>query len=196
MKKLAFAALTAIALGGAAAHAENPTGPYVGGGFGQFNLEIDNPGDFGESVNDILDDDDSSWKLFAGWRVLPWLAVEAAYINLGNLKDRISSSGTDGEYDVKLDGFSPSLIATLPLGGFEIFGKVGYYYYDVDLSTNLGNPGSSFIDSKHSRSDFMYGFGAGFTFFEHLHVRAEYERFDLENYDDSNALWVSAAWRF
>lgn len=177
-------------------YADNPSGPYVGGGFGQFNLEIDNLQDAGQSIIDVVKSDDSSWKVFAGWRFNPYLSLEAAYINLGDPDDRFTSTGSNGDYRVKMDGFSPSIIGTLPLGPIELFGKVGYYIYSVDLRTQLDSPGTNFIDSSHSRSDFVYGGGVGMTFFEHLHVRAEYEVFDLENYSDSNALWVSAAYRF
>ena len=195
MKKAILLSIVAGAIA-LPAYAENPSGPYVGGGFGQFNLEIDNLGDAGQSIIDVVKSDDSSWKVFAGWRLNPYLSLEAAYINLGDPNDRFSSAGSDGDYRVKMDGFSPNLIGTLPLGPIELFAKVGYYIYNVDIHTQLDNPGTNFVDSSHSRSDFVYGGGVGMTFLEHLHVRAEYEVFDLENYSDSNALWVSAAWRF
>ena len=104
-------------------YAENPSGPYVGGGFGQFNLEIDNLGDAGQSIIDVVKSDDSSWKVFAGWRLNPYLSLEAAYINLGDPNDRFSSAGSDGDYRVKMDGFSPAVVGTLPLGPIELFGR-------------------------------------------------------------------------
>jgi opacity protein-like surface antigen len=195
MKKAVLVGALAAATLSTAALAENPTGFYVGGGFGRFNLDIESPADFGNGINEALDDNDNSYKLFAGYRILPFLAVEAAYVNLGEPGDAISSSGSNGRYNLKADGFAPAVIGMFPLGPVELSGKLGYYYYDVDVSTNLNQSGSNFLRG-HSRNDFFYGFGAGITFLEHLHVKAEYERLDLENYDNSDVVWLSAAWRF
>ena len=47
-----------------------------------------------------------------------------------------------------------------------------------------------------SNEDFVYGGGIGLTLFEQLHTRLEYEVIDIDEFDDANALWLSAAWRF
>lgn len=184
-----------LGCGSAMAQEDNPTGFYVGGGFGRFNLDVDSVGDFGAGVRSAAKDNSGTWKLFAGYRFMPFLALEAAYVDLGNPGDNISSSGGNGRYRLQADGFQPSLIGSIPVGPVELFGKVGYYYYDVDVRTNLNTGGSGFV-TGHSRNDFVYGGGVGMTFLDHLHVRAEYERLKLENYDNSDAVWLSAAWRF
>ena len=195
MRMIILGAVLATAIS-APSFADNLMGPYAGGGFGRFDLKIENLNDVGQAVNSIAHSNDTSWKVFAGWRLIPFLSVEAAYVNLGNQKDRFSATGSDGSYRVKMDGFSPSLIGSVPLGPVDIFAKAGYYFYNVDLRTQLDSPGTNFINSSHSRSDFVYGGGLGMTFLDHLNVRAEYEKFRLGNYGDSNALWLDAAWRF
>lgn len=195
MNKAVFAGALLAASLSATAMAENPTGFYAGGGFGRFNLDIDSPSDFGSGISAAANDNDNTYKIFAGWRVLPYLALEAAYINLGEPGDALSSSGANGRYNLKADGFAPSVIGSLPLGPFELSAKVGYLYYDVDVRTNLGNPGSSFV-TGHSRNDLFYGLGLGLTFFDHLHAKVEYERLDLQNYEKSDVVWLTAAWRF
>lgn len=195
MKKAVMAAAVLAVGASGAALAENPTGFYVGGGFGRFNLDIDNVSDFGSGISRAANDNDNSYKLFAGYRFAPFIALEAAYVNLGEPGDAISSSGSNGRYNLKADGFAPSVIGILPLGPFELSGRVGYYYYDVDVSTNLNTSGSQFL-SGHSRNDFFYGVGLGLTFIEHLNVKVEYEKLDLENYDKSDNVWLTAAWRF
>jgi hypothetical protein len=57
-------------------------------------------------------------------------------------------------------------------------------------------PSQSIVDSTHSRTDLLYGGGVGMTFIDHLHVRAEYETVDIDNAKNSDAFWLSAAWRF
>jgi len=197
MKKLLLAGtLLAASLSSVAMAQENPSGFYVGGGFGRFNLDINNVSDFGSGVSRAVNDNDNTYKLFAGYRFAPFIALQAAYVNLGNPGDAISSSGTNGRYGVKMDGFAPSVIGTIPIGPLELSGELGYYYYNVDVRTNLGNPGSTFVTSSHSRSDLFYGAGLGITVLDHLNVKAEYQRLDLKNYDNSDVVWLSAAWRF
>jgi len=52
------------------------------------------------------------------------------------------------------------------------------------------------VESSHDRSDFIYGGGLGVTLIGHLNLNVEYDQIRLVNARDSNALWLSAAWRF
>jgi opacity protein-like surface antigen len=174
---------------------KNPTGPYVGGGIGQFNLKIKNLDDIPDAAQSVAKSDDTAWKVFAGYRFLPYLGVEAAYIDFGKPNDRFSSSGSNGNYQVNLSGFAPSLIATIPLGPVELFAKAGQYYYDVKTRIDLDNPGPD-IDTKKSRNDFLWGGGVSVVVLSRVELRAEYEKVEIENAKDSNAFWLSAAWRF
>ena len=185
----------ALTTSATAQESDNPDGVYVGGGWGQFNLDIDNADEFGASVESIAESDDNAWKLFAGYRFNPYVALELAYVDLGRPSDELSSSGTRGNYQVEIAGFQPALIGTIPLGPVELFGKLGYYYYDVDVRIDLDDPGPA-INSSHSDSDFAYGGGLGVTLFEHLHLRAEYEILDLDDAPNSDALWLTGSWRF
>jgi OOP family OmpA-OmpF porin len=173
----------------------NPDGPYVGFGWGQFNLDIRNLSDAGVATSNIVDGDGNAWKAFAGWRMNPYLSFEAAYIDFGVTEGQFSGSGSHGNYQVDISGFAPYVVGTLPLGAFELFAKAGYYYYDVKLSVDLDSPGPG-VDSSHTRSNFLYGAGAGVTLAEHLNIRAEYETVKIENADSSDAFWLSGAWRF
>ncbi len=200
MNKAILAA--AAAIGGVAALAsgtaladDNPSGPYVGVGWGQFNLGIDNLSEAGSAISSITKSDDNAWKVFGGYRVNPYLAFEAAYIDFGRPSDRFDATGTDGNYRVDLSGFAPYVIGTVPLDPVELFGKIGYYFYDVNVRVDFDAPGPD-IDSKHSDSDFLYGGGIGVTLLERLAIRAEYEVVDLDRAPNSDAIWLSGAWRF
>jgi hypothetical protein len=191
-------ALMVVALGGLASvsHAqENTSGFYAGAGVGQFNVNID---DIDQTDNAIerLDDDDAAWKAFAGYRINPYIALEAAYIDFGNPSTRSETSGSSGDYRVQLQGFAPYVIGTIPVGPVELFGKIGYYFYDVDLRADIDDPLRPDIDSSESDEDLLYGVGIGATFFQHLNARLEYERIDSDVLDDADAIWLSAAWRF
>lgn len=196
MNRTLVAAMT-LALAGTwtAAQAENDSGFYVGAGVGQFNVQIDDIDDTDDAV-ERLDDDDTSWKLFGGYRLNKYLSAEIAYIDFGGPSDSFEASGSSGDYQVEMDGFAPYIIGTLPLGPVELFAKAGYYFYDVDLTVDLDDVTDDPIRSNTSDEDFIYGFGLGATFFEHLHARLEYEKIDSDVIDDADAIWLSGAWRF
>jgi hypothetical protein len=164
---------------------ENDTGLYLGAGVGRFDVEIDDVDALGSTV-ESFDSDDTSWKIFAGWRFLPFLAVEVDYIDFGKPEDRIG----DVDLEAELSGVAPYVIGTLPLGPIELFAKAGYYFYDLEVS------GRDVVSVDESDEDFVYGGGVGLTLFDHLHARLEYELIDVSRVEDANALWLSGAWRF
>ncbi len=171
------------------ASAEDEQGFYAGGGIGQFNLEIDNVDDVVTTVDDY-DSDDTAYKVFGGWRMNKWLALELAYINLGSPNEEILPDTT---VEVKTDGFAPYIVGTIPIGFFEVFAKAGYLWYDVNarIDSPLGTASSSDSDS-----DFTWSAGVGLNFFERFNVRLEYEQFDFNDVDNANALWLTGAFRF
>jgi opacity protein-like surface antigen len=174
---------------------DNPTGPYIGAGVGRFNLDVRNLDDVGNAVDSLGSSHDRAWKAFVGYRFLPFLGVEAAYLDFGRPSDRFTGTGSNGSYDLRLSGWSPSLVGRVPLGPVEILAKVGYYIYDADTHVEFDG-GLPDIDSSHSRSDFIWGTGLSVVVLEHLELRGEYERVQIKNAKDSDVVWASAAWRF
>jgi Outer membrane protein beta-barrel domain len=168
-------AAAVLACGMTAAHADNERGLYLGVGVGQFNIEVDDI-DTTDELEEAFDSDDTVFKVFGGWRFNPFISVELDYIDLGGPEDTIE----DVLVKAEIDGIAPYLIGTLPLGPIEGFARVGYYFYDVEISGE----------------DLVYGVGVGLTLFEHLHARLEYEIIDVSEVDDANAIWLSGAWRF
>ena len=187
-----------LAVGSGAAYAQSPEndeGIYVGGGVGQFNIEIDGFDGVDEAI-ERLDDNDTAWQAFVGWRLNPYFALQAAYIDYGGPEDDFSTGGSSGNYRAELAGFAPSVIGTLPLGMVELSAKLGYYFYDLDVTANIDDPLDPDFDSSDSGEDVMYGVGVGMTFLERLHAKLEYEEIDLEGANDSNAFWLTGQWRF
>jgi hypothetical protein len=196
--KIGIAAATLIALSGGTMSAqaqENEQGFYIGGGVGQFNVQIDDVDDTDDAIQ-RLDDDDTAWKLFGGYRFNPHIAVELAYIDFGGPSDEFSADGSSGDYTVELNGLAPTLIGTVPLGPVDLFAKVGYYFYDVEIDADFDDLGDDVFNSDDSGEDLLYGFGVGMTFFERLNAKLEYEKIDADRIDDADALWFSGAWRF
>jgi len=172
------------------------SGPYVGAGFGRFNVEPDNISDVGSGLVDITRAHDDAFKILAGYRFMPYFALEANYIDFGTPKSTFSTSGSDGNYQLHASGFAPFGVATLPLGPFEIFGKAGWLFSNNKVKVFLNQPGQQVIQTSHSSTDFMWGGGLGFTLFHHFNINAEYDRVQVENAHGSDALWLAAQWRF
>ena len=162
---------------------DNREGFYLGAGLGDFSSSVDGPPGF-EDVD--LDSDDTPMKVFGGWRMNRFFAVQFDYIDFGD------SSGTANLLDVRnnTSGFAPNVIGTLPIGFFELFAKVGIMWYDVDLDIE-NDPTLS-----DSGEDPIYGVGVGLTLVERLSLRLEYEIVDVETLNDAEAVWLTASWRF
>lgn len=187
----AVAALSLATLPAFAQQQEEVSGFYIGGGAGQFNAQIDDVDDLDEGVEG-WDEDDTAYKFFAGYRLNRFLGFELAYINLGEPSGAVVPGFN---VDQSVDGFAPYIVGTFPLGKyFEVYGRLGYYFYDATLGTETELDGRAEFDEESE--DLVWGGGIGANIGEKLNVRLEYERFDLETVDDADAIWLTAAWRF
>jgi OOP family OmpA-OmpF porin len=192
VKIAAVIAALAVAAAAPAAYAQDEdAGFYLGGGVGQFNAQIDDIDDVDGTV-DEWDEDDTAYKFFAGYRMNRFLAFELDYINLGEPSgDAIPGRNVDAS----VDGFAPYVIGTIPLGEwFEVYGRLGYYFYDATVGVEDGLGGRAEFDEESE--ELVYGAGIGANIGERFNVRFEYERLDFENVDDADALWLTAALRF
>jgi len=184
------AAVAALAFAAnASAQDSEDSGLYLGGGVGEFQLDIDDFDDIDETF-DRYESDDTAWKAFAGWRINRNLAFEAAYVNFGSPDDEIAP---DTFVEIETDGFAPYIVGTLPFAAFELFAKAGYLIYDTEarVTSPLGS-----VVVEDSGDGFTWSAGVGLTLFDTFNLRLEYEMFDIEEVDDANALWLTGAFRF
>jgi opacity protein-like surface antigen len=190
--KLATAALAVISAATVpTAFADEVSGWYLGGGIGQFNAQIDDVNEVDDTI-DRWDEDDTAYKLFAGYRLNKVLAFELDYINLGEPSGAIVPGFN---VDSSVDGFAPFVVGTVPLGPyFEVYGRAGYYFYDA--TTGVTDALDNRVEFDEESEDFVYGAGIGANLGEKFNLRFEYEKYDIEGLDDTDALWLTAAWRF
>lgn len=163
----------------------DPGGFYMGVGLGEFSTQINDI----DQVDDVeldFDQDEDAKKVFAGWRFNRLVAVQADYYDFADSQTALGIL----PLGVETDGFAPSIVGTLPLGPYELFVRAGVMFYD--LHVRLG--ADDVIDE--SGSDAVYSAGVGYTLLGRLNFKAEYEVIDINDYDDANAVWISAAWRF
>lgn len=170
------------------AEADVQTGFYIGAGVGQANVKAESAQDLGLIVQEF-DSSATSFKVFAGWRINSFLAVEAAYLDFGN--PNVNFGSTNVETSIK--GGAPYLIGFLPIGPIELFAKVGYFFYDLDVDV----AGRKVEQASGSQDDITYGIGGGIVVFKRLEARLEYEYVDTSGtLKSTDAVWLSAAWRF
>lgn len=156
-------------------------GLYFGGSITNTSVEVDDP-------TFSLDDSDNGWKAIVGWRIFNFLAVEANYVDFGTIED--SMGGTD--VSVSTDGVDLSALLILTLGKHvDIFARGGYVSWDFNLDSN--NPA---FDANNDGNDLTYGAGAAFRIGDSFQIRAEYERFEIEDTDSFDMGSVGATFTF
>lgn len=170
---LSGCALTLLLGAAPAVAADN--GIYLGASVGQSGVQDD--------VIDF-DADATGFKGILGWRFLDWLAVEANYVDFGSGSDRILGE----KVEVSADGFSLSAVGFLPVGPVDLFARVGV----IDWSGDIRSP--EFDRGSADGTDLTYGLGAQFRVWS-LSLRAEYERFELDD-ADADMISVGVTWTF
>jgi hypothetical protein len=181
MRNALAAGLLFIASSGTAIAADN--GFYLGGAVGNANVEID---DFAGVTSDDFKGDDTGYKLIAGIRPLDWLAVEAAWVDFGDVEDRITFQSQDIPVSIEGDGISAFAVGFLPIGPVDLFAKGGLISWDSKISGDFDDDDGT---------DLAYGVGAQFRVWS-LSLRAEYEIFDVDGVDDLNRLSVGVTFTF
>lgn len=167
-----------------AAHADS--GLYIGGSAGGATIEANLGGITIPGLPSSIDEDDTALKAFIGYQFeLPvlTLGIEGGYVDLG--EPDVDILGDQLRVDVT--GVNLWGIASLDLGLFDVFGKLGYISWDVEadyLGSNVSDDGS----------DLGYGLGAAF-YLGPLQIRGEYEIYDLEDTDVS-MLSLGVAYHF
>ncbi len=179
---IAVAILAFVGAGQAGAQNDDEQkGVYVGGGVGDFSVEIDEL----DSDDIDFDESDAAYKLFIGYRFNQFFGAQLDYLDLGR-----SDSGVGLQnLEIETGGFAARIEGTLPLAFFELFATAGLVFSNVEASIG----GTEVFDE--SDNDPVYSVGLGFELAERVVLRLEYEVIDIESFDDAEAIWFTAAWR-
>jgi OOP family OmpA-OmpF porin len=167
----------------------NLDGFYLGGGIGDFSSSVDEINSF-DSIDDAgidFSDGDNATKVFAGWHFNRFLAVQADFVDFGESSGAVTPS-VSGSSDVQ--GLAPSVVATIPVGPLELFGRVGMMFYEIDLNLT----GGRVVDE--SGEDLVWSAGLGIDVLDRVNLRLEYEEIDIEQLDEADAVWLNVAWKF
>jgi hypothetical protein len=165
MRKLAALAILLVLLSAAAS--AHGAGLYLGGSLGasfaKYEWEDIDEEDF------KLDGADFAWKIFLGYKVIPFLSFEGGYRDLGKVSDGVENV----VYGAETKGGDIQAMGILPLGVAHLWAKAGFFFWSSDSA--LGDETAS-----DSGTDFMWGLGGDLSILK-IALRLEWEKFEIEN---------------
>jgi OOP family OmpA-OmpF porin len=167
------------------------TGWYAGANIGQSLATIDNDRissgllGSGLTVTSIADDDrDRGYKLFGGYQLNKYLAVEAGYFDLGQfsfLANTVPIGTLSGNIQVR--GVNLDAVGMLPITDkFSAFARLGVTHAHTKGSF-AGTGAVNVLDPSPRASDnnLKVGLGVQYAFTDALSLRAEIERYRIND---------------
>jgi opacity protein-like surface antigen len=199
-------------------------GFYAGFDLGQASYDLDRRDIDGQIVDAfdslglaVLSGDSSTsedgftYGITLGYQVLPYLAVEASYIDLDDAEYRGSATVTDGtatadfrtQVTTESSGPALSVLGILPLPrNWQVYARAGVYFSNTDVTAQLTSGDISSVgDDSSSSEEFVWGAGVGYTR-DQWTVRLDYQLFtDVGDEDvlgevDIDRIAFSALYRF
>jgi OOP family OmpA-OmpF porin len=152
---------------------------------------------FGKADYDILDDDDSAIKVFGGVQLNPNVAVELSYVDLGKVT---VSDPSVGSASVEATGLGVAIVGMHSSGNIGFFGKAGFFNFDTDA--NVSGPiaqeifGVSSVTASDTGTELFFGVGLNFDLNPNFGLRAEWEHYDLDLFDDVDLISLGLVVKF
>ena len=189
-KTIIFTALSGLCLGISSAHAgggehsETATGAksssfYGGASVGRSyhdNCDELSGNEYGENFTCSRDNGDPAWKVFGGYKVMPNLAIEGAYIDFGEYSTihQFENNAEDPAFEAQ--GLSLSAVGIIPVNErINLFGKVGVLHWKQKVT----DPDHPERGTRHNQgTDLALGLGAEMKLSKNVSLRAEVEHFD------------------
>jgi opacity protein-like surface antigen len=177
------AAIAAIALNGASAHADDAIGLYAGAAVGQANVQASDSHFSGDSFKE----NHTAFKVMVGVKPLPTVGGEFEYFRLGHPSGQIDNQPAD----VNMRGAAGFAVFYLPISVVNLYGKIGLAR--IQSTLNETNNGELFRFDR-TNTDIAGGVGVQAKFGP-LAIRAEGEVFSAEG-SHPRLLSIGATWTF
>lgn len=178
MMRKSMLALIVIGAIAAPAAATDP-GFYVGAGIGITSLDVR---DFNPDFADLRFEEQSfGFKVFGGYRILKYLAVEAGYTDFGNVR---SWEGGNLQFfkeaNVDVSVWSGYVVGLVPASDkVDFFAKIGYGSWNLDNTTTADGVTE---DLSRTGSDLAFGLGMNFRI-KKFGIRVEGDWLEVEDTD-------------
>lgn len=176
------------------AQADEANSWYVGGQFGSARSDV-STGAIDRSLagqgyavtSDVSNESRDAWRLYAGYELTHWLAVETGYTDLGEVKVGFSGPVADvGRFLIDANalqppsakGFDLTAVARLPLGSrVSVYARAGAFFWDARYDTH--NIDGQSVHRDDSGADALAGIGAQVKLFDQWSLGAEFTRFGV-----------------
>lgn len=146
------------------------------------------------SVDDIegfpINESTTAFRLGTGYRVLPWLGVAAAFVDLGKIESMVDiGAAMPQRIESSADGFEVTVVGRAPLGDrFTLTAHAGVLWW-------AGNSSFGSLTSSDSGNDATWGVGAEYAMGPTFTVTAAWRRFMIDNVD-ADTVWLGLMVRF
>jgi hypothetical protein len=156
-------------------------------------------------------EDGFTYGITLGYQILPYLAVEASYVDLDDAEYRGSATVTDGvttadfgtQVTTESSGPALSVLGILPLPrNWEVYARAGLYFSNTDVAARLSSGDvSSLGDDSSSSEEFLWGAGVGYSRNQWT-VRLDYQQYtdvgdeDVLGETNIDRIAFSALYRF
>lgn len=119
--------------------------------------------------------DENAWKIFGGYKVMPNVGFEGAYIDFGQPTAEFSDGTSTVTGVGEATGFSLAAVGSAPVAdSLELFGKLGVARWELD-TYNASSPNEKVI---YEGSGLLIGAGANVNINQNVGIRGEIEHFD------------------
>jgi hypothetical protein len=220
-RMLGLTVAATLALGAAVAQADDTRGLYLGVNIGATKMDIDKNA-YDAALADILaqsgatvtsatsssSENDASLGVFAGYRILPYLAVEAEWMTLGTGKYEARGDVADGvttdtlRFSAETDskGVAASALGIWPISrSWDVYGRLGMIFATTTLTASARTSAASGnANVAEDTQDMLYGVGATFHYSSTWAMRLDYQHFDglgdSKTTGETNVDRLAASW--
>jgi OmpA-OmpF porin, OOP family len=189
-KRITRTVMAAMAVVGFGASAPSYAQWYVGASIGKSDIKFDNAAqsdqflDLGfTNPSTVSNSKDTGYRAFGGYQLHKYIAMEAAYVDLGRFSFRtdVTPRGSLAG-STRIDGLELSAVGTLPLGErLGVFARIGAFSAETRTSYTGSGSIETLIggDNQKKRStELVYGAGAMYNINKNLSVRGEWSRYE------------------
>ena len=136
----------------------------------------------GAGATGSIDDTDTGWKLYGGYRINENIAIEGGYVDLGTNSASATLGGTSITGSGDFTGLTlAGVVGTNVTQSVGIFAKAGLILWDMEAS---GSSGSTFLAVDDDGTELTFGVGVNMRINSNVKARIEWERFKTKPLGD------------
>jgi len=144
-------------------------GFYAGASVGSANLNEDFDGL-------TVDDNSTSYRIFAGWGFNEYFALEGGYHNFGKFEQSFDNGGSPATATISADGFTFAAAGNLPLSEkFALTGRAGVFFWDGNAEINR------ISQATPEDTNPFFGAGATFAVTRRFQLTGDWTRYELDS---------------